>query len=99
MGLESISSIKTLKFYQWSDKFRNLIKQSKITDMDHLRWMGFFGCIVLGAEAFLPNIVSTSCFFLSTKLGRTIDLSSVYLAMTFFDRIKGPMNGLPNSLV
>ena len=43
-------------------------------------------------------MVSTSSFFLSAKLGKNIDLSSVYLALTFLEKIRGPMDGLPNSI-
>ena len=97
-GLESISYIKTLKFYQWSDKFRTQMVESKIMDMAHLRMIRYFCCTCWACGAFFPNMVSTSSFFLSAKLGKNIDLSSVYLALTFLEKIRGPMDGLPNSI-
>lgn len=43
-------------------------------------------------------MVSTSSFYLSARLGKKIDLSSVYLALTFLEKIKHQMNQLPSSL-
>jgi hypothetical protein len=67
---------------------------SKVKDIEFLSMVRLFCCIGWGAGAFFPNMISTASFWLHSRLGHTIDLSNVYLALTFFERIKGPMGDL-----
>lgn len=52
-------------------------------------------CIMWALGSFFPSLMSTLSFYTNIFLGNTIDLATAFTVLIFFDKIRGPMNGLP----
>lgn len=52
-------------------------------------------CIMWALGTFFPCLMSTLSFYTNILLGNTIDLATAFTVLIFFDKIRGPMNALP----
>lgn len=98
--VESINYIKTLKFYQWIDIFREET-QKRFAAEQLTMYKDIMGvdCFMASSTEVIPRLMSISAFYLAIRLHREITLSTAFTALIFFDKINHPLQGIPRTVV
>ena len=88
--------MKTLKFYQLTDAFKNEIEKKTTQELEHHNKMRYMHYILGAIMAIFPPSMSNASLYLNVQLGRTMDLSTAFTVLALFDSIRGPLGHLPH---
>lgn len=92
---ESLSNIKMLKLYSWSDSFATNIGALRNTETALLwkkKWLEVGQCI---AYAFLPVLLKVVSFVAFFGMGNTMTVENAFAILTVLGIIYIPMGWLP----
>jgi len=93
---ETISEIKTLKMYNWTDIFKNLILKTRREEYD-LKFRDFqIDRLRSFVNEFLPRIQTSAIIVTHIALGNSLTLSASIQLMATFGNLTGQLNRLPH---
>ena len=93
---EAFTNIKMLKLYGWEERFAEQIgddleEVNKLRDTQKLP-----DALVSASQAIILGMIPLVIFSTYVYLGNTMTIADTMLATMMFDRIKGPINRIPN---
>ena len=92
---ESISNMKTLKFYQLTDIFKSQIEEKNLAEQNHDDKMRYMHYMMGAIMTIFPSSMSNASFYMNVKLGRVIDLPTALTILMLFDTIRHPLGHFP----
>lgn len=84
---EAINNIKTLKFYSWIQIYEKEIQKRREDELGKIKTLMYGWAFMITSLYFFPSILSSVVLSTYIGTGHTIDLSTTFTVLVFFNMI------------
>ena len=92
---EALNSMKTLRFYQWTNVFEKEIILRKERQVAIRYKMGKIVSIIIGCFIFFPSLLNITIFSVYIGFGNTMDLPTAFAVIALINMLRGPIIEMP----
>lgn len=95
---EIVQGIKVIKLYAWEQALASRLDQIRKKELRCLRYLTFYRGLNLAIFFSWPILVTYATFVLYSQLGNEVNLSSVFIVLSFLNVLRFPISILPQAV-